>query len=452
MRRIVTLSLSLVLAAFVGVALTGCDESPTSVQDFDIQPDLSSPTSLGIVLIGGNNAAEFEVSYQGLDGAPSAEGSGDLSVESTSSTGSPEGGGSTTFSAQYSGTPSGIVREQVLVRANGGGQEIVDSLTVTIAPFAVTTNFEPTYATIEDFDERSYSATGSATTTIVESEGVNLTRSTGISTMEISDPGDASSVVFNRQASAPNSDRFSILLRPDASTDFNLTFTFTAETSSGQQSYEYTLPVESGDQWQQFGIGFSQIGADFNPVAQRAGGNGPLVSVELSADENVTYYVDELLLATETSGQAEIEDFESPTNPYSCISQSDASDVADDSPGFTSRELDGAGCFGYNYNGLKVNLTASDFLVFRVSGASDGDLLYTFIESSDDSGGYNFNGGIDVELPAGDDWQTVRVPLGDLGENPAVLFNVGMRNVGFETRGDSPNILIDDIRFEKATN
>lgn len=453
MRHFIQQTLGILLVVALSVSLVGCDDSPTSVQDFDIQPDLKAPSNLNIVLIGGNNSTTFTTEYQGVDGIPVATAPGGLSIEETSSTGSPRNGGSTTFTASVSSPVTGIVRERVIVRAQADGREIVDSLTVTIAPFSVTSAFEADFATIEDYDARSFSAVGGASATLIASEDAGLTNTTGTSTMEVSDPGDGSSgVLFERRASVPNSDRFSVLIRPDASTDFDLTFTFTTETGSGTAEYQYTLPVAAGDTWQQFGIGFSQIGADFNPVDARAGGNGPLVSVELSASENVTYYVDELLFATANQVQAEVHDFEATSFAYSCITQSDASDVADESPGFTARRLEGGGCFGYNFNNFKVQLSTTDYLQFRVAGAAEGDQLYAFIESSDDSGGYNFDGGRDIDLPAGSDWQVVQVPLGDLGDDPSVLFDVAMRNVGFETKGDSPNILIDDIQFVKAAN
>lgn len=453
MRRILHLSLGLLVAVALGVVLSGCDESPTSVEDFDIQPDLESPGTANLVLIG-DAATEFTYTYQGLDSPPSVTASGNLVAEVASTEGSPDRGGSDVIRLTYDGTPQGIVRETVAISAQAGGRQIADTVAVSIAPFAVSTDFRPNSVVVTDYDDRSYTAVGGATATIVESSSAGLTNTTGVNTLEIQDPGDGSAVEFDRQASVPDSDRFQFAIRPDASSDFNLTIAFTEEADGSTVTYEYTLPVEAGDNWLQLGIGFDQIDPAFDPVDSRAGGSGALQSVSFSADANVTYYLDDLSFATATTAQAELHNFESTTLEYSCepVTLESSNDVADESVGFTSRRVDGGGCFGYNYNNLRADLTASSVVTMRVKGTAEGDGLFIFLETTDGGGGFNFDNGVEYELPVTSEWTTFSVPVSDLGESPETIYSEGLGNVGFESRGSDPDFLIDDIRLAPAGN
>lgn len=452
MRRILHYTLGLVLAVSLGGILAGCDETPTSVEDFDFQPSLESPSTAGLVLIG-ESATSLSFTYQGLDGRPTFSPTGSLQAEVTSEEGTARRGGSSAVRLTYDGTPTGIVREQLVVTGNAEGRTISDTVAVSIAPFVVQTDFRPNSVTVIDYDARSYAASGGASATLVESSMAGLNNTTGVNTLEIEDPGAGAGVEFTRAASAPNSDRFQFAIRPDASSDFNLTITFTEEASGGTETYEYTLPVEAGTSWLQLGIGFEQIGADFNPVATRAGGTGALQSVSFSADSGVTYYLDDISFATEATSQVEIHNFEDTTLEYSCNSLSDSPDVANESAGFTSRRVDGGGCFGYNYNGLKVDLSASGALSFRVKNTVDGDMLKVFLQTRDgNAGGFTFDAGPTISLPAASEWTTVTVPVGDLGEEPSALFTSGLENIGFDVSGADPDFLIDDVRLEPGGN
>ena len=102
MRRIIQLSLGLMAAVLLGLVAAGCDETPTSVEDFDFQPDLRSPASASLVLIG-DARTTFTITYQGLDGAPQITPSGDLVTSVVSEEGSPQRGGTQELEVTYDG-------------------------------------------------------------------------------------------------------------------------------------------------------------------------------------------------------------------------------------------------------------------------------------------------------------------------------------------------------------
>jgi len=461
MRRSFTLFLSIAIIALFGASLTGCDESPTSVEDFDIQPNVSvSTSSLSLVLSGAQSTVSFEVNYQGLSTHPTAEGTGVLSLTKAEENGSPSNG-SQTWSVGADGSVSGIVEETVVVRSPTGGDEIVDSLSVRVAPFVVTSDFSTGFATIADYEDsqRDSSATGGTTFEIVEDVA---TGSNGVRAMRVNASGSGA-VTFERRASAPNADRFTFLVKPSPDTDFTLTLTFTEEANGGEVEHQIQVPVNAGTEWLKYGIAFSQIGADFNPVAARAGGNGPLLRVSLSADQAVTYHVDQLMLADETSAQLEIEDFERTSLAYGppfCPPTFGASDdVAEQSDGFTARSVQGTGCFGYNYSStgadLFLDVSGRDVVSF-LANASPGDSIFVFVETPEGAdgrpGGFTFDNGIQVGLPAPGSWGRVEIPIDSLGDNPAALQSAGISNVGFEARGDDPDFLIDDVKIGPTEN
>ena len=461
MRRSITLLLGFALLVLVGGALTACDDSPTSVDDFDIQPNVSvSASSLSLVISGAESTVNFDVQYQGLDTHPAAEGSGVLSLTKAAENGDPSNG-SQTWSVGVNESVSGIVQETVVVRSPTGSGEIVDSVGVSVAPFVVTSDFTSRFAVVADYEDaqRDSMASGGTTFSIVNDVASG---SNGIRAMEVNASGSGA-VTFERRASAPNADRFTFLVRPNPDTDFNLTLTFTEEANGAETEHTFTVPVNAGSQWLKYGIVLSQIGADFNPVATRAGGNGPLLSVSLSADQAVTYQVDQLMLGDADAAQVEIEDFERTSLAYGppfCPPTFGASeDVAGTSDGFTARTVQGTGCFGYNYSSdgsdLFVNVTGSDVVSFLANG-TPGDSIFVFVETPEgDSGrpgGFTFDNGTQVGLPQSGSWARVEVPLDSLGDAPAVLNSAGISNVGFEARGEEPDFAIDDVKIGPSGN
>jgi len=449
MRSFLSFFPRLVVAALVAVAFAGCDSSPSTVEDIDIQPILNSPRSFNIVLIGGTNSQDFTVQYQGLDAPPEATGTETLTLEKQSESGDPAETGEQTWRASFNGSADGIVNESIVISSSSQGETVTDTVDVTISPFAVTTDFTADFATVADFEDpqRTVTASGGATVNTVQSVA---TSSNGLNALQVTGPGG---VVFERTANGAASDRLSFLLQPNSDTAFDLTLTLTALVNGSEVDYEYVLPVPAGSNWLEFGIGFAQIGEDFNPVSEAAGGTGPLVRIEFSTSASVTYGLDEVSLATANATQVEINDFEQTSlaygPPFCPPTFDETDDVASNADGPTARTIQGGGCFGYNYQtgsggpALFVDADASSVVSFLARGTA-GDSVDVFIETADGNAG-GFGGSVRVALPIGE-WDEVRVPVTDLG-SPGALRTSGITNVGFTSAGEEPDFAIDNIRI-----
>ena len=465
MRRIAALSFSILI--FAGLVLTGCDTTGNGGANPD--PGISLlQDAVQLTVPGGaqsSDTASVGVNYVKLDGEPSIEASGPLTVEPAGS-GRTEPYRSQTYDVYYAGSVGDVIEETIVFSGSSGGTQVVDSLMVTISPGFISTAFSSSFFAIADYEDeqRSRMASGGTQITLenppidgVPDDTTNRPAgSNGVRFLQV-DATSSGSVTFERRASVPEADRFTFLLKPNPTTDFNLSITFTEETGSGTATHSVELPISSADEWRKFTVRFDQLG-DFNPVATRAGGNGPLTQVELSADADLTYHVDQLMLASGSTTLAEIEDFERTTGaygpPFCPPSFSNTSMVDDESDGFTARSVDGKGCFGYNYGGglgppglVYLDVEGSDVVSFRVN-ATAGDSLNVFVETPGGDGGFD-NTGDTVPLPAGT-WETVEVPIDSLGEDPSFLGTQGIRNFGFTAAGDSTEteILIDDIKVK----
>ncbi|WP_028566938.1 hypothetical protein [Salisaeta longa] len=440
------------LVLLLGVSLSACDESPTSVEDFTIQPNMETPSDFTLVVAGENAGTTFDVGYQGLSSAPQATATGNLALEKINETGSPTQGGAQQWRVTYNAALEGVVQEQVIIQAASPDRQITDTLTVTVSPFVIETQFESTFAAVADYedDQRSMTVTG-GTMAEITSESV-ADGSNGANALKVTS-GGSGSVVISRQASGPQSDRFSFLLQNTTGSSFDLTITFTEEAAGGEITHDFTFPIPADNQWRRYAVGFSQVSPDFNPVAQRAGGDGPLLSVELSTNTQASFYIDELALSSPNATRVEIDDFERTTNAYgsfSAIQFENTTEVADMADGPTARSLSyttGGNFFGYNYELLSVSATADDVLTMRIGEVSRNFVLFAFVETFDSAGGYTFDAGIEVPISAGNDWRTVEIPLGQLGESPAALAEPGIRNVGFEVRRAADDATTEPIEF-----
>ena len=442
MRRTATLLLSFALLTFLGIGLVGCDESPTSVNDFDVQPRLESPGSLSLVLTEGS--VDLSLSYQGLDDHPSIETTGGLQAENIEESGSPQDGGKR-WALSYDGEVEGSRTEQAIVQATGEGRTITDTVNVRVSPYLIQSDFSPTFASVADFEERTLSTSNGASATLDSS--VVSDNSAGVASLRIESPASGSATV-ERTTSVPGANRFSFLIRPDPSTDFTLTFSFTEETSGGTTTRDLDVLIPAGTEWSKYVIAFDQISPDFNPVATRAGGNGALQSITMTSDSDVTYHVDEVGFANESQMLAEVHDFDATTFEYSFggVVLSSSTDVPEGSDGVTSRAVDGGGGgFGYNYNLLFADVSAGDVLSFWVKSELE-QTGYVFVETTDgNSGGFSFDNGRDVAIPGGNEWTKIEIPVETLGDDPSALLNTGIQNIGFENES---SLLIDQIRFE----
>ncbi len=474
MRQLVTSALSFALVVLLSVALIGCDDDPTSVEDFDIQPALELSQGSVTFIAGQSPPPQVSVSYQGLTEAPTMQSNlQNLTVELVEEQGSPENG-SRTWTMTYDGFPeTDFVEGTVLITASGEGRAIERNLNVQVNnPVSITTDFAPTFLLVEDY-ERGFqdgpengagilpevNASG-GTTAEVQSDEVSA-NSNGPSALAVT-AASGDPVTLVREANAPGLDVLSFLIKPDPSSDFQLTVSLDEEVDGETVTREVDVPVESGTEWIQYNLAVGALFEDFDPVASRAGGSGPLQSVSFTTDQDVTYHLDEVMMGTAQGPELEINDFQATSFAYgefANIQFGTSSNVAAEAVGPTAREMtwsEGGNFFGYNWNSGRVAEAGSASIVVRVGAVSRTFNLYVFVETPDGAGGYNFDAGTSVSVPAGDGWGEVSVPLSQLGDNPSALADPGIQNIGFEIRrsdGDGTtepiSFLIDDIRLKQ---
>ncbi len=477
MRRSAVLLTGLLLLSLGGLA--GCDtfeDSPSEVEDFDIQENMITPSARTVTP---DLNPQFAVSYQGLSEPPSVEASSDiLSIETLSTEGDANRGGERSWQLSLATESLDEILRQEELRIQGiteEGNTITDTLSVAATTtLAVEQNFESSYATIADYegdvtsdtygdnevDTESYSGSqrqievsGGTTTTLANSSFSQSDNqpsgSNGVRFLEI-DGSSSGSVTIQRWISVPNSDVFTFLVRP-AATSFNLTITLTEETGDGTTSYDFELPIPAGGDWLKIGIPF-EFFEGFNPVASRAGGNGPLTSISFAADQGVSYAIDELIFGKEgVGGRAEFHDFERTTLAYGPPFGSNTfgfamgtDSISAQSDGLTSRRISGESFFGYNYGQLYLDVDGNDVISFRAKGSTKterADEVEVFLETPGGAGG--FGDPVSRVAPEGS-WQKFEIPVSDLGSDPSALQNPGINNIGFNADG---TFLLDDVKI-----
>jgi hypothetical protein len=459
MRQLATTLLCAVALVLSGLAVSGCDQAPGSVQDIAIQPALEAPTSLTIIILdSGQGSKEFSVQYQGFDDHPTLSSSNaDLTLERLEQTGDPEAGAQT-WRATFTRVPDTILDETVTLTGTADGQEITRQISVLVAEIDISTEFSSSYAAIADYEDgiRDVSTTGGATAEIVEDASPD---SNGDQSLRVETTAGGA-VTVEREASGPGTDRLAFLVKPDPSTTFTLDIAITEGVDGGEETQSLSIPITSGPTWRQYRIEYDKFGEGIDPVSEAAGGSGSFKSISFTSDGPATYHLDEISLADASSNVVEIHNFDSTTNAYGSFSDiefSNSNNVAANADGPTSRSLSytsGGQFFGYNYDPIKVDVTANDFLSLRVGEVSRDFDLFIFVETYDGEGGYTFDAGITRSISAGADWRQINVALDELGTDPSALDNPGVSNVGFEVRRPATdtttepiNFLIDDIRF-----
>lgn len=475
MRRSATIVTGLLLLVSL-TWLAGCDafeSSPSGVEDFDIQGNINTPTGRTVTP---DLRPKFSVDYQGLSAPPTASAPAEiLAIDTVSTEGEPERGGARTWRVRLTTEEIDevLIQEPVVVRGNtASGASITDTLLVSATTtLSIERDFSTSFATIADFEgdvddssygdnevetepyggsQRTVNTSGGTATSIVSGSSNQPGGSNGTSFLEV-EGSSSGSVTIDRWASVPDSDAFYFLLRP-ASSSFNLTVTLTEEKGAGTQSYELELPVPAGGGWFRVGVP-SRFFEGFNPVASRAGGDGPFTSVDFSADSDVTYAVDQIVFGQEGGhAQVEVHDFERTSLAYGPPFGSNnfgfamgADSIDAESDGLTSRRISGQSFFGYNYT-LFVEVDGNDVLTFRAKGSTETpgqDQIETFLEANG-QGGFGTGNIVTVTAPEGS-WETFEIPISDLGNDPSVLQDPGISNVGFNARG---TFLIDDIKIK----
>jgi len=366
-------------------------------------------------------------------------------------------------SFEYGPEPGFTGTDQFTYRAvDPNGNADTTSITIQVQSPGAGPSPGPPLAAVADYEDedRNFVATGS--TALQLDSSVVSPASNGLTSLRIDATTDGAARL-ERPAHLPESDRLRFLLKPNSDTSFTLTLTFEESDGVGNiDSFETSVPVDSGDTWQRIEIPFSDLGPGFDPIAPRAGGNGGFLQLDLATDVDVTFHVDEFTFGTESRALVELMDFERTAlaygNPFCPPTLTDTSDVAVGSDGFTARSVAGSGCFGYNYGtgtsrpGLFVDADGNDVLSFRVK-AEEGGSLSAFIETSFGAGGFTLENETTVPLPSDDSWSRIEIPLDSLGDDPSALRSPGIWNIGFEgfgPEGTEAAFLIDDVKIRAA--
>lgn len=499
MSRLFTTARCFGLLVLFAVALVGCDETPNSPESFRLQGTMdSSPSSF---TASSEVSPEFAVDFQGLQGFPTAEiASEAFELDRIAEEGSPENGERRWRLSVTGEIQETLIREPVLIRGTDTeGREIVDTLSVfatsvlslqadftssfytfadyegdvTMENYALGEDFTPDEIETEpyEFGQRTIETSGGTQFQLTNPEpdpgladGENSPEgSNGVRFMQVDGSPDGS-LTIERRMNLPNSNFFSFLIQ-QANDPFTLTLTLTEETGGGTADRQIAFTVPPGSEWLKIGVPFSEINESLNPVDSRSGGNGPLVSVRLSADANVQYAVDEMLFGVGPTEQepfrarAELHDFEasnlafgppfSPANSFgfSTVGDEGGAMVANESDGYTARTID-AGFFGYDTGGggfpppnfVRVDVDGDDVLSMLVKDVEGGGEFTVQLRSSEGFFQDVTRGG----FPQGE-WQRVEIPISELGDPPVAL-DPGLSGINFGVSTDG-TVLVDDIKI-----
>lgn len=499
MSRLPTAPFCLGLLVLFAIGLVGCDQTPSSADEFGIQGTMdSSPSSF---TASSEVSPEFGVDFQGLQDFPTAEIESDaFEISQVSEEGSPENGERRWQLSVVGEIEETLIQAPVRIRGTDTeGRQIVDTLSVfATSVLSLQADFTSSFYTFADYEGdvtmENYALGEGFTPDGIETEpyeaGQRTIEASGGTQFELTnpepDPGLADgqnspagsngvrfmrvtgspegSLTIERRMNLPNSNFFSFLIR-QASDPFTLTLTLTEETGSGTADRQIAFTVPPGSEWLKIGVPFSEINESLSPVDSRSGGNGPLVSVRLSADANVQYAVDEMLFGIGPTDQesfrarAELHDFEesnlafgppfSPANSFGFSTVGDEGEfmVASESDGYTARTID-AGFFGYDTGGggfpppnfVRVDVDGDDVLSMLVKDLEGGGGLTVQLRSSE---GF-FNDVTRGGFPQGE-WQRVEIPISELGDPPVAL-NPGLSGINFGISTDG-TVLVDDIKI-----
>jgi hypothetical protein len=441
----------LVAALLLGPAallVTGCDETPQSVDDFNLQPDVRVSTSTVRLVARQSTAPTVTVTYQALASEPTVEATGALSVTELERTGDPQSGGQLVLSLRYDDDLDvNAVTENIIVRSDAGGRELVDEIAVEVLnPISSTPDFQSRFSAVADFETRAVADSGAVTTSVVTDEVAAA--SNGTSALRVEATGEGA-VTFTRQAHAPDMGFLYFLIKPDPSNALSLTVRLSETDDGDTQDHLVPITVPAGEDWLQYSVAVGELFADLDPVAERADGNGALQSVTFTVAGAATFFLDEIAMGVTEGALVEIEDFEATSNPYTCSTLTDSDDVAAPSDGFASRQV-GEGCFGYNYSGLSPALGGQDVLSFWAKADAEDTELFIFIETPDTGSGrpgdFTYENGITLELTT--EWALYEVAIQSLGSDASVIASATLSNVGFEAGADP--VFIDDIKLRTA--
>ncbi len=439
-----------------------------------ILPEVTSDqTSLSFEIPEGETASEdreLVVSYRSLDDVPTfelqnEEGPGEFIVEAGESEGSAEDG-STTYIIRYESDDVTTESTADLV-FEGSNANLEMDATHTVAltgsgellgvdgQAGVNTDF----LNVADYEERSITEfgplLGPASSEIVRDAPAEAG---GAESLSITGPL-GSGVTLEREAQLNGVDRFSFYAKGDPDRIVDLEWTF-RDDAGGEA--EFTQSLERNAPWLYYEVSAEEAGIDML--------NGNLVEIDveigrISEDDEVTFLIDDLNFGNEDGTLFSYFDFDEATFNYEFgdFSRDFTNDVDPDSYGTRARtktgnDDDGGTGFGFNYDwiGLPDADLENDVLSMRIGNVSDDFTLFIFLETRGDIGGFVFDSGIEISIPAGAEWEVYEVPLGQLGDDASALDSQNgegaLRNVGFEIRDASDDVtfFMDDILIRRG--
>lgn len=482
MSRFVSLGFPFFILLTAGLVFTGCEDTPTAVEDVELQAFMEVSTT-GFT-VSPEKSIEVEASFQGLDEFPSAT-SPNLNLQEVSREGDPSEG-IVRYEVGAGGSLESVLSsEQVLIEGQSGGQNVTDTVSVAATPLNLSSEFTSDFVALDfegDVSSRSYLPDetgvtepvyqGSQRTITAEGETdhalVNPSPPSFSTPQDVNQPPGSNSVRYlsvdassgdalkiERQANLAGLDYFTFLVRPQGNEQFTLTVRLQEEQGGSTITHEADIPVPNVDGWLKYQITYDDLEnffdiSDFNPVDQRSGGNGPLKSISFVTDADVEYGLDQILFGIEGVGaRAEIHDFEEPTlawgPPFVTDNEYGFSESVDaESDGYTSHSVSGTSTFGFNFGDdiagvalLYLDVDSDDVLSFRAR-AQSGTASFSASLTSFEGG---FDGSASRDLT--DTWQRYEVPIGELGDDPAAL-NGELVQFVFTPDGD---VLFDDVKI-----
>jgi len=405
---------------------------------------------------------ELVISYRALDEAPSfaltnQEGPGTFNISEGATEGSPADG-STTVEITYESTDVTVETTADLVfEGTNTLLELDESLTVGLTGSGelfgvdgedgVLTDF----LNVADYEERTITDLGGATSTIVVDAPTVASGSKSLSLAGETGSG----VTLANTIALGGADRFTFYARGDAGAIVDLVWTF--RDDAGAEA-EFTQSLERGQPWLFFEVPAADAGLDAL--------NGTLAEIEVeiqrpAAGTSVEVFLDDLSFGDAEGTIVSFFDFDDTTNPYTFggVSNDFTTGVAAASAGTRARTYTGeSGGFGFNYDVLRLPEAdlANDVLQLRIGNISEDFTLFTFLETRGFIGGFNFDNGTETGVVAGAEWQTIEIPLSDLGDDPSTLVETNgdgaLSNIGFEIRNASDEVTfaLDDIVIRRG--
>lgn len=312
------------------------------------------------------------------------------------------------------------------------------------------------FLNVADYEERSIDENGAS----AEVVGDAAQEASGVNSLEISG-GSGSGVTLSRTAVLGDANFFAFYGKGDSNQNVDLIWTFTDDTGS---SSEFVQSLRAGSDWLYYEIPAAEAGIDEL--------SGTIASITVDIDgipsgAEVSFNIDELIFGADDQVNFSFFDFDNTTNAYVSFNDNFEAEytdmVAPDASGFRARQYtvddgEGENFFGFNYDDL-LQLPAADLendvFYMRVGEVSHSFTLLIFLETIDEDGAFSSESGARVSIAEGNEWQTIEIPLSELGSVASALefaTGGGIDNVGFEAEDmtDGLSFKVDDISIRRG--